>query len=361
MFSEEHLDHLFEQYTGLKVQEIDVLGGEELKAFIRKHKLASYVLDSRAGESSDNLAGFAIGLRKLAARWPSLGLGLCMHAHIVYAFERYSGLIPSSVDMLNSVRTEQSLITSAFADGVIGSLVFDTALVGDDFTNQVIQLKGSKLPCTLGSIADFHCCSLKSGKTGEFSVAIIRNDADIECDTSFWNIDLFRSACTDKVNFDRKKIAIEELAAPESELMLPALGLGLTCFNYFAISCYLGVVDKLIEKVEFLVSPYGELATNIGRLKAFDMLVSPRLAELAFNADQNEQNGNEVMYHRYHLERLIKDLITSIYDSLSGLSFMTDAEFFHLLNIAQLLRYHPTSESKFLQMLLADPQKGAPK
>jgi alkylation response protein AidB-like acyl-CoA dehydrogenase len=339
------------QLSGQGAKYLDTLSSTELGAFLRENRLASLVFDYDAASGPEQLAKFANCLRQVASCWPSAGLALCMHSHIVYGLQRYPNMIACSQSALQQVQKSQALMASAFADGIIGSQVFDTALTGSDLLAETIVLKGAKLPCTLSDIADYYCFSLKSETDESFSIALTERSDNIVVDKSFWKIDLFKAASSNKVIFDQVTLGQQQVAHPKCKEMPLAMNLAMACFNYLAIACYIGVMDTLIEKITARVTPQGALLASINRIQVFDSVSFSALAEVVNSADEYEANLYHILQQRYQFEALIEEFTQQAQANLSGLTFITDADTLHLLNTLQLLKYHPISQSKFLTIL----------
>lgn len=342
---------LMKQFDINSIYELDQLAPSVLKSEFQRLKLASLGLDS---DSAHQLAAYkqqCEEIAKVAYHWPSAGLVAVMHMHVVLAFARYPELVAFNHELLRKVKTEQYLLASLSAEGTVNKSKGFSPLLHKRVSEFRFQVDGIKKPASLSHIADyFACVSRDEDSMASAMVLIPRTDA-VSVNKGLWDVSVLNASDTQEVKFNRIELPADHVATEGAEIE-PVMSLAMGAFQFMTIQCYLGVAQRLIDKIVATFKPYYELRAAMARIQMFKSTMCNVLAEQSFMTDTDPKAREFVQSCRYSLERDLASLVSNIYKHMSANALVMDKDFMHLMNTVMMLSFHPMSEKSFIRQFM---------
>ncbi|WP_394199887.1 hypothetical protein [Shewanella waksmanii] len=330
------------------IYDLDQLSPAQLKQALQAQKIPSIGLRSDSANDIDAYKAQCRKIADIAYHWPSAGLVAVMHMHVVLAFARYPKFIPYSQIMLEDIAKHESLLASLSAEGAVQKQQGFAPLLHQRMSATQFHLNGIKKPASLSHIADYFACMSREASSQEAAMVIIPRNDKVKVDASLWDSEVFNAADTQAVQFDNVMLSADQVADEGSEV-IPVMSLALGTFQYMTIQCYLGIAQRLIDKISATFKPYYELRAAMARVQMFSATMCDVIAQQSFNTDTDEGARQFVQSCRYHLQRDIEVLVSNVHKHMSATALVTDKDFAHLMNTLMMLSFHPVAEKSAIR------------
>lgn len=321
----------------------------QLKKYLIDQQLLSVSLRHNAHQDPSALAELADCIRKLSAAEPSLGIALTMHHHIVLVLAKYPEIFANANQILGRVREREYLVASAFAEGKAGVSVFNPSSQLIDDNGQRV-LVGSKKPCTLSSIADHYVLSTSENQQLKL-VSIPANQAHIS-QKKFWNLDIFQACDSHEVVFDHVPVAASQYCDLDDAALSRCLIYGLSLFNYFACSSYVGMADQLLSYLPQQLQSILSIQIKMIEFKHINDQLLRQIQLHCAQAKLSEQNLASILNTRYLIEQNIQNISNFTLAHVGGIAVIQQPEILKFANHIEMLKYHPTSKFQFYQQFI---------
>lgn len=333
------------------IYELDQLAPAVLKSEFQRLKLASLGLDNDSAHQFDAYKLQCEEIAKLGYHWPSAGLVAVMHMHVVLAFARYPQLVPFNQSLLNKVKTEQYLLASLSAEGAVNKSNGFSPLLHKRVSESCYQVNGTKKPASLSHMADYFACVSRDETTMESAMVLIPRGDSVAAMSGLWDLTVFKASDTQEVRFNGVELPADHLATEGAEIE-PVMSLAMGTFQFMTIQCYLGIAQRLIDKITATFKPYYELRAAMARIQMFKSTMCDVLAEQSFKTDTDPSARAFVQSCRYSLERDLAALVSNIYKHMSANALVMDKDFMHLMNTVMMLSFHPMPEKSFIRQFM---------
>lgn len=321
----------------------------QLKEKLQAMNLPGFGLACAAHTDSEALLAVAMMIRAISTEMPSAGVAMCMHQHVVLTCARHQGIFPMISKVLDAVSTNNALVSSAFAEGIPSSDIFRPS-VSIKYDNEKIILNGSKKPCTLSSIADFHIMSgaVNDGEDNNLRLVILPSGSEGISVKPFYKINLLSASDSNLVQLDNVTLDKVWGGIPSGEALEPALSYGMGMFNLFISAAYSGVLDAFIARLPERLFADQAVMNEITNFQLTSATLIGTMAEISHGADQSEMAVGQVLALRYQVEELLDRVGRFLMMRAGGIAIMTNPDLLYLQNITQLMKYHPVTRHQFL-------------
>lgn len=342
--------NIFKHSVDAELNQVPTITDKQgLKNYLKNNKLLSLSIKSNACHDKDALQHVSAVIRACAAHEPSLGIALTMHHHIVLVLAKYPQIFNNSAQIIQAVTQRECLVASAFAEGKSGVNIFQPSSQLEQF-DQGICLNGSKKPCTLSSIADYYILSTSlNQRLALINLPATRQGISV---LPFWNLDIFRYCDNNELQFEQVQLESDELCSLDDEQLSLCLLYGLSLFNYFALSAYIGIADRLIAYIPEKISGIDHFKIAlIEYQQRNDTLLSQSL-EICAKAQLLETDLNHILNLRYLVEDNLKKLVDFTLKNIGGIAVMKNPAILNLVNHLEMLKYHPTGKFQFYKQFI---------
>lgn len=321
----------------------------DLKKYLQAHKLLSLSLKIEAFKDVDQLSFLANMIRSQASLEPSLGIALTMHHHIVLVLAKYPEIFPNATELLDNVLHHDSLIASAFAEGKAGINIFNpSSLIS--CVNQRVLLNGSKKPCTLSSIADHYVMSTTlNGQLTLINLYAKQQGISIQ---SFWNLDIFKYCDNNELIFENVHIQQQQRCYLNNEQLSLCLIYGLSLFNYFAVSTYIGISDSLIRTIPDKLKNLESIKIKLIEFQNINDTLLFQIHSICCKALLFEDDLSSILNLRYLVENNLQQIKDFTLNNIGGIEVMKYPIILNLTNHLEMLKYHPTSRFQFYRQFI---------
>lgn len=320
-----------------------------LKEYLQNNKLLSVSLNTKANESNESLKSLSDLIRKNAALEPSLGIALTMHHHIVLVLAKYPKIFRNASQILKEVIQNEALVASAFAEGNAGVDVFNPSSE-ITITNDSLILNGQKKPCTLSSISDFYVLSTAlDNKLKLINLPSKREGISVQ---SFWNLDVFKYCDNQAVIFENVSLQEEELSSLQDDELSLCLIYGLSLFNYFAVSAYIGIAEELMNNIPENLSNIPNIKIRLVEFTNLNTTLLSQINNICSESILTEQSLSEVLNLRYLVEQNLDNIKSFVLQNIGGINVMKNPSILKLVNHIEMLKYHPTGKFQFYKQFV---------
>ncbi|MDS7968134.1 acyl-CoA dehydrogenase [Acinetobacter sp. V117_2] len=320
-----------------------------LKEYLQNNKLLSVSLNTKANESNESLKSLSDLIRKNAALEPSLGIALTMHHHIVLVLAKYPEIFRNASQILKEVIQNEALVASAFAEGNAGVDVFNPSSE-ITITNDSFILNGQKKPCTLSSISDFYVLSTAlDNKLKLINLPSKREGISVQ---SFWNLDVFKYCDNQAVIFENVSLQEEELSTLQDDELSLCLIYGLSLFNYFAVSAYIGIAEELMNNIPENLSNIPNIKIRLVEFTNLNTTLLSQINNICSESILTEQSLSEVLNLRYLVEQNLDNIKSFVLQNIGGINVMKNPSILKLVNHIEMLKYHPTGKFQFYKQFV---------
>ena len=289
---------------------------------------------------------------------PSTAVALTMHqftvATLVEMMRETGGL---EALVLESIATQNLLVSSAFAEGKPGGNVLDpTMTLEADGPNY--RMNGVKKPCSLTTSMDMITASVKMpDPSDQFAVALLGASDDGVRTERYWNSPVLGGAETEALVFDNVTITDAALSyvAPSSELDRVQVR-GYVWFQLCIAAAYVGIAGGLVQALPEERSDAASLVTMAAELGAALAMLDSIGARLDSGEGEPDLLADSLTV-RYSVERAIQRGTDLTVELLGVERLSQQPELGLLLSASRALSYHPPSRRR-TQDGLADWLRG---
>lgn len=322
---------------------------QELKNYLKNKNLLSLSLTSNACHDPNALQHLSAVIRLCAAHEPSLGIALTMHHHIVLVLAKYPQIFNNAAQIINAVTQHECLVASAFAEGQSGVNIFNPSSQIERI-DQLLVLNGSKKPCSLSSIADYYILSTAlNQRLSLINLPATRSGISV---SPFWNLDIFQYCDNNELVFEQVQLENDELSNLEDDHLSLCLVYGLSLFNYFALSSYIGIADRLIQYIPEKLSSIDHFKMALIEYQYVNDTLLSQSNDLCSKPQLLETDLNHMLNLRYLVEDNLKKLVDFTLKNIGGIAVMKNPAILNLVNHLEMLKYHPTGKFQFYKQFI---------
>jgi alkylation response protein AidB-like acyl-CoA dehydrogenase len=288
--------------------------------------------------------------RALGSRSPSLAVATTMHHwSIAIILEMFAGRKGTSFETqwLENIAENNLYVSSAFAEGVAGSTIFDSKMEVKPAPNGLI-INGSKKPCSLTASMDILTAAvlIPSGLRGDTDlvvVAVLADSLGIER-RPFWNNWILAGAESDEVILHDVFVPDKWIANFGNPYRLDVIQA--RCIIWFELlisATYLGIATALVERTiageKGIAHERVMLAIEVeGAMAALE-----GVARWLMESESGDAEIAHSLYARYAVQRAIERATNQALELLGGMAFAKSADVSYLFAAARALAYHPPS------------------
>jgi alkylation response protein AidB-like acyl-CoA dehydrogenase len=345
----EFFPKLDETLTQIPLMEMERPGNPSIDIFRASGGPKLLIPEKFAGLGATPLQAIHVQ-RAIGSRAPSLAVAMTMHHwSVAIILEMFAGRTGAGFETqwLNNIAENNLYVSSAFAEGVAGSTIFDSKIEVRPAPGGLV-ISGSKKPCSLSASMDILTAAVlvPSGSRGDTDlvvVAVAASSPGIER-RPFWNNWVLGGAESDEVILRDVFVPEKWIANFGNPYQLDVIQARcLIWFELLISAAYLGIATALVERVIAGAKGVQHERVMLAVEVEGAMAALEGVAHMMMRGEQGDAEIAHSLYARYTAQRAIERATSQALELLGGMAFVQSADVAYLYAAARALAFHPPS------------------